>query len=213
MWLHGGVYDEWAQFLGRWATGDERGMASLPPVHPQDLPADTIDRLVRRIVDALSTRLQSWADTVAPELSRAQDDFSAGRALAQARNGLRSIRRLAQHPSLPEPLHIRLLELVDGQVVSFQDSLEDAVTRAATSVNDRAEVEARRRALRENPLTAVLTTTFDLAPATTPSHGTGRVGEGPAPVGERGDDWFVDPTRTPRRRVVIDLPPTDDRPR
>ena len=188
MWLRGGLYDEWARFLERWAEGDDAGMGTLPDIDPALLQADTLDRLVRRIVDALSQRLQAWADALVRDLSSAGDEFSAGRALTQARAGLRNIRLLARHPGLPEPLRDRLLELVDGQVRSMQESLEDQLTRSA-GVNDRPAVEARRRALRENALIAVLA-------------------EPAAPAGAERDDWFVDPALPPRRRVVTGRPPT-----
>jgi hypothetical protein len=185
MWVRGGLYDEWARFLDRWAQGDDGGMGSLPTLDPDLLRADTLDRLVQRITDGMSVRLQDWADRLTGDLARAGDEFSVGRSLAQARTGLRSVRLLAQHPGLPAELRLRLVELVDRQVVSFQESLEDQTCREA-GFGNRAEVEARRRALRENPLTAVL----QEAPA---------VGD-PQPR----DDWFVDPTRRPTRRVVTD---------
>jgi hypothetical protein len=184
MWLRGGVYDEWARFVQRWSTGDSTGMADLPSIEAAELSADTLDRLTRRIVDALSVRLQSTVDVLTASLAGASDEFSFGRALTQTRTGLQNVRGLAQHPGLPEQLRTRLVEIVDGQVASFQQSLEEQLARG-TSVNDRDIVESRRRALRNNPLTAVST---DLV--------------GPTIAAQ--DEWYVEPGHRPRRRVVPD---------
>ena len=186
MWVRGGLYDEWAGFLDRWSHGDDAGADRLPAVDPALLRADTLDRLVQRITDALSVRLQNWADRLVADLAAAGDEFSQGRALAQARIGLRNIRLLAQHPGLPADLRTRLLEMVDQRVVSCQQSLEEQTTRDADLGNS-SQIEARLRALRQNPLTAVM------HEPTTPQ-------AGPRPR----DDWFVDPTRRPTRRVVTD---------
>lgn len=185
MWVRGGLYDEWAAFLERWAHGDDAGAERLPVLDPTLLRADTLERLVQRITDAISARLQDWADRLVADLAAAGDEFSQGRALAQARTGLRAIRLLAQHPSLPADLRSRLLEMVDRQVASFQQSLEEQTSRDA-GFSNRSQIEARRRALRQNPLTAVLQ---DSAPE--------------AAVRPQ-DDWFVDPTRRPTRRIVTD---------
>jgi hypothetical protein len=190
MWLRGGLYDEWASYLERWAQGNDAGLDRLPVLDPALLRADTLDRLVRRITDAISARLQDWADRLVADLGAAGDEFSQGRALAQARTGLRNVRLLARHPALPADLRARLLEMVDRQVISFQQSLEEQTSRDA-GFGNRSQIEARRRALRQNPLTAVL-------------HESAPDESAPAAAPQARDDWFVDPTRRPTRRIVTD---------
>lgn len=156
MWLNGGTYQVWADFLDRWATGDDTGFDRLPPVSPDELNSETLVRLVDRVTTAMSTRLQDWADRLTRAMAAERGEFGAGRALTQARSGLRSVRRLADHPALPGDLRAQLGQLVDLQITSTQDQLEADLTRMAAAGRSVREIEARRRTVRDNRLTAVL---------------------------------------------------------
>jgi hypothetical protein len=187
MWLTGGVYHDWATFLERWSSGDSGdsgGIGGLPRVDPEELNAETLVRLAHRIVDAMTKRLQTWCDLLTRAIAAAPDEFSAGRALAQARTGLRSVRALADHPSLPAELRDRLQEMVDRQVVAAQQMLEDDLARMSAGSADPRLVESRRRTIRDNPLTAVFNDTAA-------SHC-------------RPADWFLDPAAPTHRRIIID---------
>ncbi|MFE4371322.1 hypothetical protein ACFRMN_24370 [Streptomyces sp. NPDC056835] len=186
LWAHGGTYETWAAFLTDWAAGGRSDGVGLPALRQEDFATDTWERLRLRLTDALSARLQRCADALGAALGEAADEFSVGRALAQARSGLRPVRALATHPGLPEDLRPRLLKMVDDATRSLQQDLERAVETMVSEGGDPRRVEARRRTLRDNPLTAVTS-----APPPVPT------GE-PAATG----GWSYDPTATGRRRVT-----------
>ncbi|MCL7380913.1 hypothetical protein [Streptomyces sp. 35G-GA-8] len=186
LWAHGGTYETWAAFLTEWAAGGRSDGAGLPALRQEDFAADTWDRLRLRLTDALSGRLQRCADALAAALGETADEFSVGRALEQARSGLHPVRALANHPALPEDLRPRLLKMVDDATCSLQQDLERAVEGMVAEGGDPRRVEARRRTVRDNPLTAVTS-----APPPVPA------GE-PAATG----GWSYDPTATGRRRVT-----------
>lgn len=167
LWAGGGAYQAWTEFLGRWAGGEDVDAAAPPRIAPEDLPGDAWERLVARIGVALDRRLQTWADALTTALSAAPDEFSAGRALTQARVGLRPIRALVTHPNLPDDIRTRLTEMVDDQTRRLQQDLEREVEQLAAHGEDPRWVEARRRTLRDNQLTAILTEnpTVPAAPA------------------------------------------------
>ncbi|MFC9649533.1 hypothetical protein [Streptomyces sp. NPDC056937] len=211
LWAHGGTYETWAAFLADWAAGSGGAArthapsgthatsggrsdgAGLPPLRQEDFAADTWDRLRLRLTDALSARLQRCADALAAALGEAADEFSVGRALAQARSGLHPVRALANHPALPEDLRPRLLKMVDDATRSLQQDLERAVESMVSEGGDPRRIEARRRTLRDNPLTAV-TSAPPPVPTADPPVSTAR----PAATG----GWSYDPTATGRRRVT-----------
>ncbi|MFJ1912517.1 hypothetical protein ACIOGX_11330 [Streptomyces sp. NPDC088147] len=203
LWAHGGTYETWAAFLTAWASGtdaatgtegasgggsDGAGLpaAGLPALRQEDFAADTWDRLRRRLTDALSARLQLCADALTGALGEAADEFSVGRALAQARSGLHPVRALANHPGLPEDLRPQLLKMVDDATRSLQRDLERAVESMVAEGGDPRHIEARRRTLRDNPLTAV---TSAPPPVPTARH-------------EATGGWSYNPTATGRRRVT-----------
>jgi len=178
MWITGGHYQAWSAFLQQWGDGSPADPATLPRLEPADLAGDTWERLMNQITAALDRRLTTWSDTLSRELSNAPDEFAAARALDHARWGLPPIRALAAAPGLPETVSTRLTELVDNQIRSTQDQIDEQVRRMRHRGVSSTAVEARLRTVRENPLTAVLSQ----------SHAT------------RGG-WDADPTVTPRRRV------------
>ncbi|MEV4973530.1 hypothetical protein [Streptomyces scopuliridis] len=186
LWAHGGTYETWAAFLTGWADGGRSDGAGLPALRQEDFAADTWDRLRLRLTDALSARLQRCADALGTALGEAADEFSVGRALAQARSGLHPVRALATHPGLPEDLRPQLLKMVDDATRTLQQDLERAVESMVSEGGDPRRVEARRRTLRDNPLTAV-TSAPPPAPAAEPAATGG---------------WSYDPTATGRRRVT-----------
>jgi len=182
MWLTGGAYQAWTGFLQRWSEGGTEDPASLPRLAPEDFAGDTWARLMDQITAALDRRLIAWSDTLSRELGGARDEFAAARALNHARWGLPPIRALTTAPGLPEEVRTRLLGLVDGQIRSVQEQIDDQVQGMRRRGVPAAAVEARLRTVRQNPLTAVLGE----------SHAT-------------GGGWdAADPGAAPRRRVIFD---------
>jgi hypothetical protein len=179
MWVNGGAYQTWADFLDRWAAGEQDDPAHLPPLVPGDFAGDSWERLLNRITDALGRRLLAWSETLARELPAARDEFAAARALNHARWALPAIRSLAAAPGLPAEVRTRLAGLVDDQIRSVQRQLDEQVQRMRRPGIPSAVAEARLRTIRDNPLTAVT---------------------GAAHVTDAG--WHADPTTPPRRRVI-----------
>jgi hypothetical protein len=183
VYVQGGHYAAWAAFLDRWGAGESLDPATLPALEPADFAADSWQRLVDRVTEAISRRLSAWSDTLSRELGGSPDEFSAARVLNHARWSLVPIRALAGTPALPEDLRTRLVDLVDTQIRSTQRQLDESVERMRRSGVPRAALEARLRTVRDNPLTAV---------------GDGANGH------LTGAAWAADPLATPRRRVIVD---------
>ncbi|MFD5316850.1 hypothetical protein [Streptomyces sp. NPDC127098] len=182
LWGRGGGYQAWADHLEQWARGARPDPDRLPALARDDFTAGTWARLANRLTEAISTSLQTWADGLTAAMSAETDEFAVGRALAQAREGLRGVRALAAHPGLPAELRERLLRLVDGQVARLQEELERDLARRPETATEPRWVEARLRTLRDNPLTAVLAEDTDR-----PSAAAG---------------WTYDPAAPTRRRVI-----------
>ncbi|MCX5380687.1 hypothetical protein [Streptomyces sp. NBC_00091] len=178
MWGHGGDHQIWTRYLREWAVNGgaatAEAAARLPGLRPEDYHPDTWARFARQLTDALDRRLRSWAGSLTTALDEARDEFDAGRALVQARTGLDAVRALAGHPALPQELRGQLGELVEGQITGVQAQLEAALDGAERAGADPRLTEARRRTLRENPLT-------------TPGAG-----------------WSYDPAAPARRRIITD---------
>jgi hypothetical protein len=177
LWGGGGAYRAWGDFLERWAAGEPADPAGLPALAPADLPADTWQRLLARISAAVDRRLQGWADALTAALDEAADEFSVGRALAQSRTGPQAVRSLLAHPGLPEDFRTRMAAVIDEHMARLQQDLERSLDRAVTDGLDPRLAEARRRTIRDNPLTAA-------APAA----------------------WSYDPAAGGRRRVITPSP-------
>ncbi|GHA97189.1 MULTISPECIES: hypothetical protein [Streptomyces] len=156
LWAGGGSYQAWADHLEDWADGGTAAVPDPPALTQDGLPADAWQRLNVRITEALGRRLQSWADALVAALAAAPDEFSAGRTLAQSRDGLRQVRAAASHPSLPEDFRNRLLASVDAQIRRLQDDIEAQLDEVAGDGPDPRWREARRRTVRDNRLTQVL---------------------------------------------------------
>ncbi|MBV7699936.1 hypothetical protein [Streptomyces sp. TRM70350] len=159
-WGHGGPYETWVDFLHRWAAAEPpAGPATLPPLSQDDFPGETWERFALHLGEALDKRLKSWDRHLAQALLAAPDEFSAGRALAQARAGLQEVRAVAGHPGLPETIRTRFTELVESQITDFQSQIERNLDNlAATNGSDIRWIEQRRRTVRDNALTAQPTT-------------------------------------------------------
>lgn len=160
-WGHGGPYETWVDFLHRWSAEEETSPDALPPLVQEDFPGETWTRLAGHLGAALDTRLTTWANRLTEALLAAPDEFSAGRALAQARTGLGTVRAVAGHPGLPESTRTRFTELVDTQIADLQRQLERQLDELAASGTDPRWVEQRRRTFRDNPLTTVRPTAAD----------------------------------------------------
>ncbi|MEU0753512.1 hypothetical protein [Streptomyces albogriseolus] len=184
-WGHGGLYETWVDSLRRWAAGENPGLDTAPRLAQEDFPAETWNRFALHLGEALDTRLKAWADRLMEAVLAAPDEFSAGRELAQARAGLRTIRGVAGHPCLPEALRLKFCELVDSQIKDIQQQLERGLDDlAAANGSDPRWVEHRRRTLRDNALTATLR---------------------PSVSGAADDPWArTHAADRPRRRVITD---------
>ena len=198
LWGSDDAYAAWVGFLDQWAEGADPDPSGLPRLAVDDMLPATWDRLLSRITDAVGTRMQRWADALTAALSAAGDEFSAGRALAQARPGLRRARALVAHPGLPEEVRDALTGLVDDLARRLQTDLERDLDAAGDRV-DPAQLEARRRTLRDNPLTAVLVEP-DAPWQQAPTQGA-----------RSGSDWAYDPAAPVRRRLFTDQSRTDRR--
>lgn len=175
-------YQEWAEYLERWSAGGPVDASALGPLDETAYARDTWLRLSDRFTGALAARLELWQAALGRSTAAAGDEFSFGRALQQARTGLRVIRALATDARLPEELRTRLTALVDGQLTSMQEHLEKDVERLRGTGDANRRAEARLRTLRQNPLTAVSGDTV-VERAAAPA---------PAPL----------PEDVPRRRIV-----------
>lgn len=156
LWAGGGRYQAWVDRMEEWAGGGGAAVPDPPPLDPDQLPADAWQRLYVRVGEAVGRRLQNWADALARALAAAPDEFSAGRTLAQSREGLRQVRAAASHPGLPEEFRVRLLASVDTQIRRLQEQVEAQCDAAPAGGADPRWTEARRRTLRDNRLTLVL---------------------------------------------------------
>lgn len=183
LWAGGGRYRAWVDQMEDWADGTAPSLPDPPPLAPDQLPADAWQRLYVRVGEAVGRRLQSWADALSKALAAAPDEFSAGRTLAQSREGLRQVRAAASHPGMPEEFRVRLLASVDTQIRRLQDEIEAQCDALTTGGADPRWTEARRRTLRDNRLTRVL----DEDPA--------------AAAHSAAATWSYDPAGT-RRRIV-----------
>lgn len=183
-WGHGGPYETWVDFLRRWAAEENPDPAALPSLAREHFPGETWERFALHLGEALDNRLKAWSARLTEALLAAPDEFSAGRELAQARAGLLTVRAVAGHPGLPESLRTRFGELVDGQITDLQRQLERGLDDlAAANGSDPRWVEQRRRTLRDNALTATLT----------------------SPVTGPADPWAgTHAADRPRRRVITD---------
>jgi hypothetical protein len=193
VWGDGGAYAAWAAYLERWQKDLGTADDALPPLAQADFATDTWIRLTNRLIDAINGRLRLWSDALTADLGRATSEFAAGRSLGQARIGLQTLLRLVDHPGLPADLREQLRGLVERQITSLQRSLTDSLERQAASGGPREAIEARRRTLRDNPLTAVLTAPASAAPA-----------PGAPVVAPTADPWAYDPSQPPRRTLAID---------
>jgi hypothetical protein len=195
LWGDGGAYQVWVDFLRRWAAFEPVDPAALPALSEEHWHSDTWVRLANHLTGALDTRLVAWAEALVRALGQARDDFSYGRELAQARVGLQSVRALTAHPGLPDSLRERLTRLVDDQIRQVQAQLEQNLDEELSRGADRRLLERRRRALRDNALTAVL----DQPPPPLSTPPTGRPPSAPAPS---ADPWAYDPSAPPKRRIA-----------
>jgi hypothetical protein len=175
--------------LRRWGAGEHVDASALPALSTEDFDPDQWVRLADRLGEALTQRLTSWARGLARAVSEARDEFEVGRALTQARTGLRAIRAVAAHPGLPADVTRMFVESVDVQVRSAQRMLEQQAEDLRRTGTDRAAVEARLRTLRSNALTSVL--------------------DGRDAFGQGGFDPWLSRPEPSRRRVIP--PPSEDR--
>jgi septum formation topological specificity factor MinE len=194
LWAGGGTYDQWAAYLETWAAGARDHGEHLPRLREQDFPSDGWERIGNRLTGALSQRLKGWAEALTRAVGECGSEFEVGRALAQARDGLREARRLTQHPGLPPEMREKLLQIVDRQVESAQNELERQVDRMRRAGTRPEHVEARLRTLRDNRLTAVLAEQAGggggKAPGSVPAHGS--------------PGWALPPGTSARRRIIVD---------
>jgi hypothetical protein len=191
VWGDGGAYATWTTYVARWGAdlgvGDER----LPVLGAEDFAPQTWVRLTNHILDAINARLRLCTTALTNDMASARTELGVGQALVRARTGLASVLRLASSPSLPEDLRGQLRGLVEQQIVSVQQSLQQDGDSLERSGWRRVDADARRRTIKENPLTGVLTSAM-AAPQPAP----GTAVTPPA--------WAPDPGRRPQRQLFVD---------
>jgi hypothetical protein len=167
MWGDGGHYGAWADYLERWTESGQRPSERPPALDRGDFDSATWARLMLRIQDALNTKLQRWSDALVRHMGEARDEFTWGRALSQAREGLRSIIGLGLLPELPEEIRDQLRKQIEGTISSTQQTLEDDAQRDLRGpyAND---AEIRLRQLHANPLNTAISTANTIGSATEP---------------------------------------------
>lgn len=174
MYGSGGAYGAWADFLDRFAAGENADPSRLPALKPEDFPPDGWERFGRRLNEAVNDRMNGWAKNLVRAMGESRDEFGVGRALTQARDGARVVRALGRHPGLPPGLGDKLLRVIDSQIRQAQTDLEDGVEQDRRAGLPPRAVEARLRTLRDNPLTAVLAEDVGAAaPVAAPTAATG----------------------------------------
>ena len=191
MWGDGGAYATWTTYVARW--GADLGVSDehLPTLGQEDFAPQTWVRLTNHIIDAINARLRLCTTALTTDMASARSEFAVGQALVRARTGLASVLRLASHPSLPEDLRGRLRGMVEQQIVSVQQSLQQDGDGLERSGWRRADADARRSTIKNNPLTGVLTSAM-AAPQAAP-------GAADAPPA-----WAPDPGRRPQRQLFVD---------
>ena len=142
-------YQRWAAFLEQWRAGQPTDVSGLPSLAEHDYPQDVWGRLVTRLSEALAERLQAWADALVRAMAATRDEFEVARALIQARHGLASIRAVAGHSGLPGKLSRLLRGLVEEQIRSAQQALEESIEDARRARVDDRLIQARLRPLRD----------------------------------------------------------------
>jgi hypothetical protein len=155
MWADGGPYEQWSTTLRRWGAGEQIDVHGLPALSPEDFTTDQWVRVTQLVSAAIDERLKSWAAALTRAIAEARDEFSAARELTHARDGLRVVRAVAAHRGLPPDLSKGFVEAVDTQIRNAQQMLEQQLDDMRRAGLAPAVVEARRRTLRDNPLTAV----------------------------------------------------------
>ncbi|MEU8462191.1 hypothetical protein [Streptomyces sp. NPDC029003] len=219
MWGHGGAYQTWTRYLRDWAghgaDATAEAAARLPALRPEDYPPHTWARFAEQLTTALDLRLRAWGRSLTAALAAARDEFEVGRALVQARTGLDAVRALAAHPGLPAVLRAQVTELIEGHVRTYQQQLEEALDREARAGADPRLIEARRRTVRENPLTTPGRGADEPAGGRRSGRrppggrrredpdGTGPDGTGPDRPA-RAEGWSYDPAAPVRRRIITD---------
>ncbi|MCL6673252.1 hypothetical protein [Streptomyces panaciradicis] len=143
-------------------------------MEPGDLPVDAWQRLLGQVRGAVEERLQRGLDALVREVNAAGDEFTAGRALTRGRVTLRAVRTVLRHPCLPEDFRTPVLQAVDDQIRTLQDTLEQGLDQRLAAGDDPRAVEARRRTYRDNPLTAVLDDPAEGLPPAPAPHTGGR---------------------------------------
>ncbi|MFC8230554.1 hypothetical protein [Streptomyces sp. NPDC057287] len=215
-WGDGGPYETWVGALRTWQRGEPVDLAALPALEREQFTADTWARLTRHILTAVDVRLKDWARRFQQAFDQAPDEFSAGRELTQAREGLRAIRALAGHAGLPPDIRTPVGELCDRHIRSVQEQLEHSLTVAARDGGDPDRLDQRLRTVRDNALTAVVVDPPPLPSARRArftalrrSLGRERSGPGrrevrPAPGPPSAGPWATDADEGPRRRIMPD---------
>lgn len=187
LWGDGGLYAAWCDYLDRWSTATRALDQHPPPLRPEDFESSTWERLLTRIQDAVSSRLDRWSATLVRSTSAAADAFTFGRALIQAREGLRLILALTELEELPELLANELRKQIAQVITSAQQQLLDQAQRAERlDVGGSSGAGLQLGQIRSNPLTAVLTERT-LGADASPSPA-----QAPTPGGRRGRTIIFD---------------------
>jgi hypothetical protein len=190
VWGDGGPYATWTTYVARWGADLRVGDEPLPTLASEDFAPETWVRLTNHILDAINARLRLCTTSLTNDMASARTELGVGQALIRVRTGLASVLRLAGSPSLPEDLRGQLRGMVEQQIVSLQHSLQQQADDMYRQGAPRAQVDARRRTIKDTPLTGVLTSETAVPQS--------------APTDVAPPVWAPDPGRCPQRRLFVD---------
>ncbi|WP_222624832.1 hypothetical protein, partial [Streptomyces buecherae] len=207
----GGAYAAWVRAVRAWSREEPADLAALPRLGGEEFNVATWERLAVHVVSAVDTRFAQWADRLSRACEPAEDEFSFGRELAQARAGLQAIRALVRHPGLPDQISVQLAETVDQHICSLQREMELSHVQQGRSDSDPQWVELRLQTMRDNAFTSVL-----VAPPEPSAGASGRLARsrrtprGPRPASDQEPNENVCRDMQPSAPAEGDLPSAGD---
>jgi len=152
------VYAEWLPLLDRFRNGDD---TALDPMRQGTIEWTNVvaERWTHCVSDALTVRLQALQRQLQLGLNRARTPFDVSRGLLDARRGLAPLQALAMLPCAPENVRNHLTSELCRFIEQIQEALEkgarDGRSGGGAALRDTSAI---LKAIRDNPLTAPVTT-------------------------------------------------------